>query len=84
MQADARLIFGDRTTAEVNGRLIPVGDIVEEAARSSLREHLRFVDPAKHVIYQNEIAPGSPELVDIFPRPELTANDTSAAVGYAR
>jgi len=78
-----RLIFGDRATAEVNGQPIPVGDIVEQAAKSWLREHLRFVDPAKHVIYQNEIATGSPELVDIFSRTELTANDTSAAVGYA-
>jgi S-adenosylmethionine synthetase len=36
-----------------------------------------------HVVYQNEIQPGSPELVDIFARAELTANDTSAGVGYA-
>lgn len=78
-----RLIFGDRATAEVNGQPIPVGDIVVQAAMSWMREHLRFVDPEKHVFYQNEISPGSPELVDIFSRIELTANDTSAAVGYA-
>jgi S-adenosylmethionine synthetase len=78
-----RLIFGDRATASVNGRSIPVGQIVEETAQTWLREHLRFVDPVKHAIYQNEIQPGSPELVDIFAREQLTANDTSAAVGYA-
>lgn len=78
-----RLIFGDRATAEVNGRRIEVGEIVESTAGQWLGEHLRFVDPALHVVYQNEIQPGSPELVDIFARPELTANDTSAAVGYA-
>ena len=78
-----RLIFGDRATAEVNGRRIAVGEIVESTASKWLREHLRFVDPARHVVYQNEILPGSPELVDIFARPQLTANDTSAAVGYA-
>jgi S-adenosylmethionine synthetase len=78
-----RLIFGDRATAQVNGRQIPVGEIVEETAKAWLREHLRFVDPARHVVYQNEIQPGSPELVDIFARSQLTANDTSAAVGYA-
>jgi S-adenosylmethionine synthetase len=78
-----RLIFGDRATAEVNGRRIPVCDIVEETAKIWLREHLRFVDPREHVVYQNEIQPGSPELVDIFARTQLTANDTSAAVGYA-
>jgi S-adenosylmethionine synthetase len=37
----------------------------------------------RHVVYQNELRPGSPELVDIFARAELSANDTSAAVGYA-
>ncbi len=83
IQRPMRLVFGDRATAEANGQPIPVGDIVEAAAATWLREHLRFVDPAKHIVYQNEIAPGSPELVDIFSRTELTANDTSAAVGYA-
>ncbi len=78
-----RLIFGDRATAEVNGRRISVGEIVESSAGQWIREHLRFVDPVLHVAYQNEILPGSPELVDIFARPQLTANDTSAAVGYA-
>jgi S-adenosylmethionine synthetase len=83
IDAPMRLIFGDRATSLVNGRTIPVGDIVETTARRWLREHLRFVDPDRHVVYQNEIRPGSPELVDIFARTELTANDTSAGVGYA-
>jgi len=78
-----RLIFGDRATEEVHGRRIPVGEIVEHTAKSWLAANLRFVDATRHVIYQNEIQPGSPELVDIFARAELTANDTSAAVGYA-
>lgn len=78
-----RLVFGDRATMEVNGRAIAVGEIVEAAAQRWLRDNLRFVDPSKHVFYQNEIQPGSPELVDIFARTVLTANDTSAAVGYA-
>jgi S-adenosylmethionine synthetase len=78
-----RLIFGDRATMQVGGRTIPVGDIVEAAAKAWLAANLRFIDPARHVVCQNEIAPGSPELVDIFSRPELSANDTSAAVGYA-
>ncbi len=78
-----RLIFGDRATAEVNGRPIAVGQIVQAAAQGWLQQHLRFVDPAAHVVFQNELAPGSPELVDIFARQVLTANDTSAAVGYA-
>jgi len=60
-----------------------VGEIAEAAARHWIREHLRFVDPARHVVFQNEIQPGSPELMDIFARDTITANDTSAAVGYA-
>lgn len=81
--APMRVIFGDRATYEINGQRIPVGEIVEHAARDWIQQHLRFVDPDRHLVYQNEIQPGSPELVDIFNRPQLTANDTSAAVGYA-
>lgn len=81
--APMRLIFGDRATDEFHGKRIPVGDIVKAAARDWFKQNLRFVDPDRHVTFQNEIRPGSPELVDIFSRPELTANDTSAGVGYA-
>ena len=83
VQAPMRLIFGDRATDTYEGVRIPVGEIVEAAAREWIGSHLRFVDPRKHVVYQNEIRPGSPELTDIFARARLTANDTSAAVGYA-
>ncbi len=81
--APMRLIFGDRATAEVNGQTIPVGEIVVDAAQAWVRTHLPRIDPAIHLTYQNEIQPGSPELVDIFAREVLAANDTSAAVGYA-
>ncbi len=78
-----RLIFGDRATTEWQGRPIPVAEIAVETARQWIREHLRFVDPERHVVYQNELKPGSPELTDIFQREKVGANDTSAAVGYA-
>jgi S-adenosylmethionine synthetase len=81
--APMRIIFGDRATDEWQGTKIPIGDIVETTATRWIRENLRFVDPGKHVAFQNEIRPGSPELVDIFARRKITANDTSAAVGYA-
>jgi S-adenosylmethionine synthetase len=41
------------------------------------------VDPAQHLVFQNELKEGSPELIDIFDRKIVGANDTSAAVGYA-
>ncbi|MGQ0551047.1 MAG: methionine adenosyltransferase [Armatimonadota bacterium] len=78
-----RLIFGDRATAMANGQQIPVNEIAVTTAKTWIRENLRFVDPEAHVIYDVQIKPGSPELVDIFSRGEPPANDTSAAVGYA-
>jgi S-adenosylmethionine synthetase len=78
-----RLIFGDRGTYEYRGVNIPIGEIAESVAQQWLREHLRFVDPLKHIVFQNEIKPGSPELTDIFSREVIGANDTSAGVGYA-
>lgn len=78
-----RLVLGDRATAVVNGRTIEIGDIAEAAAKDWFQHRLRYVDPQQHLLFQSEIHPGSPELVDIFARETLTANDTSAAVGYA-
>ncbi len=78
-----RLVFGDRATYEYHGKKIPVGEIAKATAKSWLRGNLRFVDPDAHVVFQNEIKPGSPELTDIFEREIVGANDTSAGVGYA-
>lgn len=83
IDAPMRIIFGDRATTEYNGQSIPVADIAEATTKSWLAKNLRFVDPEKHIVFQNEIRPGSPELMDIFARQRLSANDTSAAVGYA-
>lgn len=80
-----RLFIGDRATTAVGGVLIPVAEIAVAAAKGWVKEHLRFVDPERHLIYEVVLAPGSEELGDIFERaggvPQ--ANDTSAAVGYA-
>lgn len=78
-----KLVFGDRAIYEMEGKRVPVGEIAEQTARRWLKENLRFVDPDKHMVYQNEIKEGSPELTDIFDREQIGANDTSAAVGYA-
>ncbi len=77
------LVFGDRAIYELGGKRIPVGEIAEATAKRWLRDELRFVDPDKHMRYQNEIREGSPELTNIFDREVIGANDTSAAVGYA-
>ncbi|UCE96617.1 MAG: S-adenosylmethionine synthetase, partial [Candidatus Bathyarchaeota archaeon] len=79
------LIMGDRATKEAKGISIPVENLALQAAKDWVKNNLRFVDPEKHIRYQVELKPGSPELVDIFERKGkvLGANDTSAAVGYA-
>ena len=78
-----RFVLGDRAVREYHGQRIDVGAIAESAVRSWLRDHLRFVDPERHLVFQNELKEGSPELTDLFEREVLGANDTSAAVGYA-
>jgi S-adenosylmethionine synthetase len=79
------MVMGDRATYEFEGIELPVEEIVVNAAKKWFRENLRFVDPDKHIRFQNQMRRGSAELTDIFSRKKgvLDANDTSAAVGYA-
>jgi S-adenosylmethionine synthetase len=83
VEAPMRLVLGDRATFECDQHRIPVEDIVESTATRWFQDNLRFVNPHEHLLLQNELRPGSAELTDIFARDRLTANDTSAAVGYA-
>lgn len=78
-----RLVFGDRAIYDLAGEHVAVGDVADRTARRWLGDNLRFVDAHKHIVFQNEIKQGSPELTDIFDREVIGANDTSAAMGYA-
>ena len=80
-----RFVFGDRATFKVGDEENPVDEIAAKSASNWLKENLRFVDPAEHVVFQSQIKPGSMALADIFDRKGkfLGSNDTSAAVGYA-
>lgn len=78
-----RLILGDRASSSFLGKQIDIAGIAEAAVRNRLRQNLRFLDADQHVLFQNELKCGSPELTDIFERGAIGANDTSAAVGYA-
>jgi len=78
-----RMIFGGRATCEWKGRAIPVTELIEEAANRWLDKNLRFVEPGRDMVFQDEVREGSPELVDIFHRQAVGANDTSVATGYA-
>ena len=79
------MVIGDRATYESEGVEIPVEEIAVNATKKWLKDNLRFVEPDKHVRFQNQLRKGSAELTDIFSRKKgmLDANDTSAAVGYA-
>lgn len=83
MEEPIRLVFGDRATAVQAGKPIDVGGIVGQAAKDWLRRNLRFLEPERHVVFQNEIKTGSLQLVSLFDREYAGANDTSAASGYA-
>tara|TARA_R110002111_G_scaffold2705_5_gene18041 strand:- start:26122 stop:27327 length:1206 start_codon:yes stop_codon:yes gene_type:complete len=78
-----RLVIGDRATAECDGSRISTKDIAISSASGWIQNHLRLVDPEKHLVFQSELKAGSPELMDIFSRKRISANDTSAAVGFA-
>ncbi len=82
-----KMVIGDRATFFVGKEKIDVEGIVIKTAKDWLKNHLRFVDPEKDMIYQIELKPGSLALQDIFKRAFETkvfgANDTSAVVGYA-
>ncbi len=77
------VLFGDRATSRFEGKRIDVGEIAEQAAKDWIRRNLRFVNPDRHVLFQNQLKEGSPELRGIFERDVVVANDTSVAAGYA-
>ncbi len=78
-----RLVVGDRAVRQVGAEKVPVGEIVAKAARRWMRGNLPHVDPDEHLIIQDEIKPGSAELVNLFAAGAPGANDTSVAAAYA-
>lgn len=84
MTMPMKLFIGDRATLLAGGERIAVDEIAVETARKWFQEHMRFVDPHRHVRFEVLLGKGSEELSAIFHRPGLyrSANDTSAAVGF--
>jgi len=76
-----------RATCDHRGVRIPVEDIAVENARRWLRENLSHLDADGHVRIVPHIRPTSPDLADLFDRPQsfgaALANDTSFGVGFA-
>jgi S-adenosylmethionine synthetase len=80
-----RYIQGDRATSRFGDQQLDVGAIAESAARKKFLASLRYLTIDHGLTFQNELKEGSPELTGIFApdQKQITANDTSAAVGYA-
>lgn len=85
--APIEIILAGRATSEWKGVLIPTVEIATETCRAWLREHLRGVDPDRHVRLECRLRPGSADLVALYGRGgDMTlplANDTSIGVGFA-
>ena len=81
--APMRLVLGDRATDEWDGHHIPVADLAAEAVEGWVRAHLRYVDPARHLVFESALRPGSAELTGIYASALPGANDTSTGVGVA-
>lgn len=85
--APIALYVAGRATEDVRGVRVPVSEIVIEAARGWLAEHMHAVDPHAHVRIEALVRPGSNDLVQLFlrqaERASWLANDTSCGAGYA-
>ena len=81
------LFLAGRAAVGVDGKSIPVGEIVVEAARAWLRAHLPALDAERHVRVTSLVRPGSADLVALFERRRkagaVLANDSSLGVGFA-
>ena len=64
---------------------VPVEEIAKRSIGGFIRETMRFLDPARHVIIDTKIKQGSRDLVAVFMRKGAmpVSNDTSIGVGYA-
>ncbi|OFZ86248.1 MAG: S-adenosylmethionine synthase [Betaproteobacteria bacterium RBG_16_64_18] len=81
------IYLAGRATGEFKGVVIPVDEIAVEASRRWLKDHLRFLDPERHVRILPRIRPTSSDLASLFAQSHGAAappaNDTSLGVGYA-
>ncbi len=83
--APIEIYLAGRATAEFKGVKVPIDEIAVEASRAWLGRHLRFLDPARHVLIHPRVRPTSTDLASLFARRggAPAANDTSFGVGFA-
>ncbi|MCW5746196.1 MAG: methionine adenosyltransferase [Alphaproteobacteria bacterium] len=85
--APIRIYLAGRATAEIGGDVMPIRDIAIDGSRDWLRHHMHALDPARHVVIEERVQPGSQDLRTLFSRRDegqiALANDTSFGVGHA-
>jgi S-adenosylmethionine synthetase len=84
--APFEIFLAGRATHEIDGTVIPVAAIAEEASLAWLGANLRALDAERHVRIHTLVRPGSSALSRLVAREQtarVVANDTSFAVGYA-
>ena len=84
--APVDIYLAGRATHEMDGAVIPVAEIAEQASRAWLRANLHALDSQRHVRIHPLVRPGSAALSALVAReqgPWVVANDTSIAVGHA-
>ncbi len=81
------IFLAGRATRRFRGADLPIEHCVEQACRSWLHNHLRYLDADAHVKLHKLLRPSSEALVELFARRQsggiALANDTSCGVGYA-
>jgi S-adenosylmethionine synthetase len=75
-----RIQIAGRGTPSYGDKKVPMEDLATEAARSHLRETMRYLDPVEHVLVKCYAGRGASELMDVVH--QVTANDTSFGVSY--
>jgi S-adenosylmethionine synthetase len=75
-----KIQIAGRGTSTYNGQKLPMNYLAIEAARSHLRETMRYLDPVNHVVINCYAGQGASELVSAVDHVE--ANDTSFGVSH--
>jgi S-adenosylmethionine synthetase len=81
------IFLAGRATRRFGATDLPVDQCIEEACRSWLDEHIRYLDARAHVKLHILLHPSSEALTDLFLRQRASgvalSNDTSCGAGYA-
>ena len=82
------LIVGRATMELMSGKRIeriPVGSLALDSTQQWIKNHMRFLNPSKHVVVDSKIRSGSIDLQAVFDESETVplANDTSFGTAFA-